>query len=219
MAFDEISKTKSDNIEKDFFYSIMSIYLLNNEQLFLDFLKRQRITIPTNSQIKNYAQVKILNDYIKRLEDEEQDLNLIPESFEEHKKEEYKKILAQTYLKPEKTIVRVRENETFYWEYRANNLFIRFDAQTHEIKNIEVLTSIGNLSISSRNYEELSNGFKFPKFLKFDLPDGTSYKISLEKLIIYDDNGSKFNRALQRALKELESSTSNKNLSLNRLTI
>lgn len=209
----------ASNIDKDFYYSILGIFLLNDEAMFVDFLKKRGITIPSNSQIRNSAQISILNEYIKKLESEEENVSLVPQDLSEEEKSQRLQVLGESFLRPDGVLKRVKENNNLKYKYTTENLNLEFSAQSHEILFIEVKTSGETLKLTARDYEELSNGFRFPKFLKIDLGEKYSYKISLEKLILYDDNGSKFTRALEKGVKELEASTSNKNLTLNRLTI
>ena len=165
-------------VERNLFYSIVSMYALNDSRFISNFLSKHGEGYQSNQLVLNEEKFKLLDEYRSYLsaikgdealkETRESPLN--PE--DEEKGKLVKEVLKTAMYKPSDRIKLERKGGDFFWRVDLQSVQAYFTNEKHQLKTLEVTTPSGNLSMNLSDYILFDGIHELPKDIYFrDLAD------------------------------------------------
>jgi hypothetical protein len=204
----DISSFSGELFETKLFYSLLKSLLLNESDLMISFLNKIDPKILPNKKLLNKDQLTLLNKYKKYLKElsegtEGLENPLLP--IDEEKKEEIKEVLSKSLIADESNIKRLFENKNFYLTYKSDVLELKFENETHQLKNMNIKNGDSEIQVEMMNYVLFTNGFEFPEEISIKLANGDQFQIVLKKLQIINDTEQTYFKRINAYKKQIKS--------------
>lgn len=204
-------KLTGEDVEKRLFYSLMNSLVNNQGNLMIDFLNTVGLSALKNVERVNRDQVQLIGRYINYLKQkkDEPDVEienpldpLTPEA-----KEKVNEIIKSPFLTNSPYVRRVKEGGKIFFLVENENVKIKFDGQKHELINIFIKTSAGEVEVKCFNYvvfTKINKTLKFPQLILLKDLQGNEYELKMEKLRAVNENLDKFLKRLKRYKEDMQ---------------
>lgn len=204
------------HVEASAFYSLMTSLLSNNSSLFMDLFLSLDPGVKANKDLLNKEQQALLHKYksylakiTEKTTDEENKETisnpLKPETDEDKLK--IKEILRSTYLINDGQMKRIREKNSFYWDFVSPFVFARFDGETHKLKRMTLTTEQGKIEIDCYNYILFNGKLEFPEIIYYKDLSGQMFEIKMSKMYSIKDKPGAFIKRLNNYGKILNNNS------------
>lgn len=204
----------NENVDGQFFYSIMNSLLNNDGSFMIDLLKELGSSIKSNKELINQEKYQLLGKYKNYLEKKIDgvDEKLLKNPLQADDTEEQKRIkevIKQKFYHDSSYVNHVKEGEKFYWEINDSILSARFSDQERHLKHLKLKTPSGVIEMSFRDYILFNSSHEFPREILFNTTLGNQFKITLKKLSVFEDSKDQLSRRLQRYKKAMSKTNLN----------
>lgn len=196
----------SENIDGQFFYSIMNSLLNNDGSFMIDLLKSLGSPIRSNKELINQEKYQLLGKYknylVSKIDKiDKVDQQSLKNPLQLNDPEEQKKnqeVIKQKFYHDSSYVTHVKDGESFYWEINDSIITARFTEQERHIKYLKIKTLSGLVEMSFRDYILFNSTHEFPREILFKSTLGNQFKITLKKLSVFEDSKDQLSRRLQR---------------------
>ncbi len=186
-----------NNIDRSFFYSIISMLVLNDSELISKVIKKIDESFKTNEEIMNVEKVELLGEYKKYLiaikDDKELkktlDSPLIPIDID--KKKEVNKLMKESIYQTSENISLIRKNKKFFWQIKLPRVTALFDNRKHRLRYFHLTYDTGEINLECDDYILFDGMHELPhkcflNITKYDQDLVYFFKIRPIGITIYD---------------------------------
>lgn len=188
-------------LEKQFFYSLIQMFVLNSSSGFNSLLKKEVQNYRSNKDLIAPEKKRLYERYmtylkrVKELEDNEEELEklespLKPEDEEEKKKVE--KIQSRRFYGDYGNVKLTREGEKFFWSVDLMGLEALFTQEEHRLKKLRLETLQGGLEVSVANYVLMDGRHELPQKVIMDHPEYGRYQVTFMSTQDFESKSTSF---------------------------
>jgi len=172
-------------VERQLFYSILSMYALNRSQEMSDFLKKYCPEFKRNQEIINVEKRELFEKYKKYLAAINSDSSLAeklenpmkPKSEEDQKRVE--QIMASRMYQNENDVAMVRRGDSFQWKVEFKNFLAYFSNQDHRLRSLNYDIPGASVSLNADNYVLYNGVHSLPKTFMLKQRDGRLFRVQV----------------------------------------
>lgn len=198
----------NENIEQQFFYSLLGMFLRNDSSLLVEFLKKQGVRVQSNKELMNKEKLRLLRDYryylkkVKESSTVSNDLQnpLYPSDPEE--REKVGALMKTPLLSPDSYVKRFKNGDYFNWVVETDQVFASFDYE-HRLEELTLKTSEGELKATCGRFLIQGSKLEFPEVVTLTDFRGNKYEIRAVSLKMFPDNSKRYFRRLKRYKKQI----------------
>lgn len=200
------------NTLQGIFYSIATMFAQNSPDAMIKFLKKNGSQIKYNKELLNQSQNFYLYKYKKYLTskaDGSNEANNPLVTGNADKDEAIRKVLAQSYLREDAMVKRVKSGNYFFWKIQDSVVSATFDNDKNHLMQMNLNLNDQKYELTFRNYMLISSNFEHPELIELKTPEGVVYEIKAKKVQVIEDNPNSYDRRISKLkgkiLKEVES--------------
>ena len=196
-----------EQVDANFFYSLMGMLLNNKSSFLIDFLKGNHQFVKNNNDLINNKKLRLLSEYkrylIAKKDDEELELENPFKPTDEEKVSEVKEVQAASFLEKDNIVKKVKVEDDFFWLVEHEGLYLKFGSD-HRIIELRVQTRLGKLEAVFGKFIPRESKLEFQEFIWFKDGTGKKYEIKATKFSMFKDNKDMLNKRIKRYQKTIE---------------
>lgn len=207
----------SEQLEKKFFYSLLSTLVNNRGDLMINFLRDIGVEVQSNMDRVDKEQLYHLGKYVEylKLDEEaraEQENPLEPSDKDEAEK--MAEIFKRPFLTPSPYVKRMKEGQEFFWVVEGEKVYAKFSHDDHKLLEMRVSTESGDISVKCFNYILYGQDIQFPELVLLKDLSGAEYMLNMKKISNFADTSEKFTKRLGNYQEALTKNKENNEASM-----
>ncbi len=183
-----------EDIEKGLIYSVLNSLLLNDGKMMLDFLRKQGIDLPPNSQLVNKEKLALLvniQKYYQKIKynpalKESLPSPLKPPQYQ--KRQEVQKLLTANFFNQDPSVKLLRKGSDFFWMIQKPRFQSFHTNDDRKLVSIELTSRAGKLELYCQNFRAFDGAYQFPQVMYFKDLKGQFFKISMISMDYFNES-------------------------------
>lgn len=198
----------NENVEQQFFYSILGILINNDSSLMVEFLKKQGLRIQANKELVNKEKLRLLRDYryyLKQMKESStvaNDLKNPLQPSDPEEREKVNEIMKTPYLGQDSFVKRFKNGDYFNWVVETDQVYASFDYD-HRLEEVTLKTNNGELKVTCGRFLVMGSKLEFPEVVTITDFAGNKYEIRAVSLKMFPDNSKRYFERLKRYKKQI----------------
>lgn len=193
-------------LEKQFFYSLIEMLVLNSSSGFNALLKKEIQNYKSNKDLIDREKKHMYKKYMtylkrkKELDEEDEKAEELVSPFkpeDENKREEVEKLRSRRFYKDYGNVRLTREGEKFYWSIELVGLNALFTQEEHRLKKLSLDTLQGALKVSAANYVLMDGRHELPQKVIMDHPEYGRYQVTFMSTQDFKSKSTSFSDRVQ----------------------
>lgn len=200
------------NVERELFYSISLILLMNDSRGVSNLLKKYSTNYRSNEELVNVEKRTLYENYKKYLVATKSDPDLSAELTspfspeDEEQKEKVKKILSSPMYIKTSQVQLSRENNKFFWNVNLENFNAKFYHRSHRLRSLSLVTENNEVRMNAGEYLVFDGVHELPKTLIIKDREDNVYLIKVMGMSSFINKGKTIterNEEYNKTLAEL----------------
>ncbi len=182
----------SKSAEQQLLYSSLLMFVLNDSQPIVDYVKKYNKDFELNRDVMNVEKIDLLKKYQKYLTVVKEDKEMAEElesplnPADDAKRQQVSSIKNSRMYTPSKHVKLVRENGLFFWVVELENFTARFFNNSHFLDFLTMNMGEGNIELKCSEYILYDGRHTLPKYFIIKDTKDRLFKISMVKLNHYN---------------------------------
>jgi hypothetical protein len=206
-------------LEKQYFYSLVQMFVLNSSTGFNALLKKQVQNYKGNNELidpekkRLYERYMIYLKQVKEAKKNKEDIKELSSPFkpdDEKELEKVEKIKARRFYTDFGNVKLVRESEKFFWSVDLIGMNALFTQEEHRLKRLRLETLQGGIETSVANYVLMDGTHELPQKVIMDHLEYGRYQISFLSTQDFDSQSTSFSDRVEEYRKWQEANISQK---------
>lgn len=189
-------------LEKQFFYALIQMFVLNSSEGFDSLLKKMIQNYRSNEDLVDPEKKRLYErymTYLKQVKDEEQSEGEDDEELEsplrpkeEEEREKVDKIRAKRFYTDTGNIKLIRESGKFFWEVQLLGMRAIFTQEEHRLKELRLETLQGAIVLSVANYVLMDGTHELPQKFIVDHPEYGRFEVKFLSTQDFESQNTSF---------------------------
>lgn len=187
-------------LEKQFFYSLIQMFVLNSSSGFNSLLKKEVQNYRSNKDLIDPEKKRLYEKYmtylkrVKELKEEEkkEELESPMKPEDEDEKEKVEKIRSRRFYGDYGNVKLTREGEKFFWNVDLIGMEALFTQEEHRLKKLRLETLQGALEVSVANYVLMDGTHELPQKVIMDHPEYGRYQVTFMSTQDFESKSTSF---------------------------